>query len=89
MHRQLGLSATHKNTNDQYRLSPTESWQVFDGDANMVLQSVIFDLVGTLLHYGEGAGNLITLGHQAMTDYLLGEGLDVEFKDVERIGNGI
>jgi len=55
----------------------------------MVLQSVIFDLVGTLLHYGEGAGNLITLGHQAMTDYLLGEGLDVKFKDVERIGNGI
>jgi len=89
MRQQLGLSATHKNTNDQYRLSSTESWQVFDGDANMVLQSVIFDLVGTLLYYGEATGNLITLGHQALTDYLVGEGLDVEFEDVGRVGNGI
>jgi len=55
----------------------------------MVLQTVIFDLVGTLLFYGEDADRLITLGHQAMTDYLIGEGLEVEFKDVERVGNGV
>ena len=55
----------------------------------MFLQSVVFDLGGTLLYYGEDADELIKLGHQALTEYLVGEGLQVEFKDVERVGNGI
>lgn len=55
----------------------------------MVLQSVVFDLVGTLLFYGEDADRLIKLGHQALTDFLVGGGVEVEIKDVERVGNGI
>lgn len=55
----------------------------------MILRAVIFDFGGTLVYYSKDANELIRLGHQAMTGYLVGEGLDVELDDVIRVSNGI
>lgn len=55
----------------------------------MVLEAVIFDLGGTLVYRRKDSNELIRAGHQAMANYLVGEGFDVERDDIERVSNGI
>ena len=55
----------------------------------MTLRAVIFDLGGTLLHHSTDFDELIKSSHQSMTDYLVGEGLEVELDDVTKVSNEV
>jgi len=55
----------------------------------MTLRAVIFDLGWTLLHHSTDFDELITCSQQSMTDYLVGEGLEVELDDVTKVSNEV
>jgi FMN phosphatase YigB (HAD superfamily) len=55
------------------------------------LKAVLFDLGGTLLHFDDSknVNDIFMLGHQAMRDYLGGEGIDIELEELMKVSNGI
>jgi putative hydrolase of the HAD superfamily len=57
----------------------------------MNLKAVLFDLGDTLLHLDDNknVNDIFMLGHQAMRDYLVGEGIDVGLKEIMKVSNGI
>jgi len=56
---------------------------------HMILQAVVFDLGETLIFHTKGSDELVKIGHKAMTDYLIGEGLAVELDHVTEVSNSI
>ena len=55
----------------------------------MVLEAVIFDLGGTLIYHRKDRDELIRAGYQAMVNYLVCEGFDVELENVLRVSSEI
>ena len=55
----------------------------------MVLQAVIFDLGGTLVYVSKEYNDVVRLGHQAITNYLVSKGLNVKLGEVAKVSNRI